>query len=169
MPRRIYLHPHLTDHDLHERYRHAHNSVERSRWQFLWLLARGLTATAIAHVTGYSAYWIGQIARRYNLAGADAVRDQRRPGRARQPLLTAEHQATLPTALATALAIAHPAGDHWCGRTVATWMSTHLGRHVSRQAGWRVLRQIGARFLTPRAGRPRGAGLLQGTSSPAPA
>jgi hypothetical protein len=35
--------------------RRTHNPVERSRWQFLWLLARGLTATAIARMTGYSA------------------------------------------------------------------------------------------------------------------
>lgn len=75
MPRRIRLHPYLTAHELHERYRHAHNPVERSRWHFLWLLAHGLTATAIARVTGYSAYWIGQIARRYNQAGPDAGRD----------------------------------------------------------------------------------------------
>jgi hypothetical protein len=77
MPRRIRLYPYLTDHELHQQYRHAHDPVERSRWQFLWLLARGLTATAIARVTGYSAYWIGQIARRYNRAGPDEVRDQR--------------------------------------------------------------------------------------------
>jgi hypothetical protein len=56
MPRRIRLHPYLTAYELHVRYRHAHDPVERSRWQFLWLLARGLTATAIAHVTWYSAY-----------------------------------------------------------------------------------------------------------------
>jgi transposase len=146
MPRRIRLQPYLTDHELHERYRQAHDPVERSRWQLLWLLARGLTATAVAHVTGYSAYWIGQIARRYNRAGPNGVRDQRRPGRARQPLLTEEQQA----ALRTALAEPHPAGDHWCGRTVAAWMSAQLGRRVSRQAAWRVLRQLGARFLKPR-------------------
>jgi hypothetical protein len=29
--------------------------VERSRWHFLWLLARGLTATVMASITGYSA------------------------------------------------------------------------------------------------------------------
>jgi hypothetical protein len=72
MPRRIrlipYL-PYLSDYELQERYRLAHDPVARSRWHFLWLLARGLTATAIARVTGYSAYWIGQIARRYNAAG----------------------------------------------------------------------------------------------------
>src|SRR5947209_4193843 len=121
MPRRISLYPHLSEPQLHEQYRHAHDPVERSRWQFLWLLARGLTATAIAHVTGYSAYWIGQIARRYNRAGPASVRDQRRHGRAQraqQPLLTEEQQA----ALRAALAEPHPSGDHWCGRTVATWL-----------------------------------------------
>src|SRR3954452_3597539 len=123
MPKRIRLHPHLTEAQLHEQYRQAHDSVERSRWQFLWLLARGLTATAIAHVTGYSAYWIGQIARRYNRAGPKPMRDQRRHPRACHPLLTEGQQA----ALRAALAKPHPSGDHWCGRTVATWMSTQLG------------------------------------------
>jgi hypothetical protein len=55
MPQRIRLHPSLTAHELQERYRLAHDPVERSRWQFLWLLARGLTATAVARVTGYCA------------------------------------------------------------------------------------------------------------------
>jgi transposase len=146
MPKRIRLHLYLTEPELHERYRQTHDPVERSRWHFLWLLARGLTATAIARVTGYSAYWIGQIARRYNRAGPDSVRDQRRHGRAREPLLTEEHQA----ALRAALAEPHPAGDHWCGRTVAAWLSLHLGRRVSRQAAWRALRRLGARFLQPR-------------------
>jgi transposase len=146
MPRRIHLHPYLTDHELHERYRQAHDPVERSRWQFLWLLARGLTATAIAHVTGYSAYWIGQIARRYNTAGPDGMRDQRRRASFGKPLLSDEHHA----ALRAALAAPHPAGDHWCGRTVAAWLSRQLGRRVSRQAAWRALRRLGARFLTPR-------------------
>jgi transposase len=146
MPKRIHLHPHLTDHELHERYRQADDPVERSRWQFLWLLARGLTATAVARVTGYSAYWIGQIARRYTTTGPEAVRDQRRHARARHPLPTTEQHA----ALRTALAEPPPAGDHWCGRTVAAWLSARLGRAVSRQCAWRVLRQLGARFLKPR-------------------
>jgi hypothetical protein len=119
MPKRIRLHPYLTDHELHERYRRTHNPVERSRWHFLWLLARGLTATAIARVTGYSAYWIGQIARRYNRAGPDGMGDQRRHRRARHPVLSEEQQA----ALRAALAEPHPAGDQWCGRTVAAWLS----------------------------------------------
>jgi len=146
MPRRIHLQPHLTEPQLRELYRHAHDPVERSRWQFLWLLARGLTATAIARVTGYSAYWIGQIACRYNTAGPDGMRDQRRRASVGQLLLSDEQQATLRAALAEP----HPAGDHWCGRTVAAWLSARLGRIISRQCAWRALRQLNARFLKPR-------------------
>jgi hypothetical protein len=73
MPRCIYPEPHLTYAELHRRYRHASDSVERSHWHFLWLLAGGMTATAVAGVTGYSAYWIGQIARRYNTDGPDGM------------------------------------------------------------------------------------------------
>jgi transposase len=146
MPKRIRLYPFLTERELHERYRHTRDPVERSRWQFLWLLAHGLTATAIARVTGYSAYWIGQIAGRYNAAGPDGVRDLRRRTQARHTLLSTEQQ----VALRAALAAPHPAGDHWCGRTVATWMSGQLGRRVSRQAAWRALRRAGACFLKPR-------------------
>jgi hypothetical protein len=74
MPRRIRLHPDLTDRVLHERRRQTHDPVERGRWRFLWLLARGVTATTIAQVTGYSACWIGQIPRRHNMAGPDGAR-----------------------------------------------------------------------------------------------
>jgi hypothetical protein len=63
MPRRIHLEPHWTNHELYERYRHACEPVARRHWQFLWLLANDVTATAVADVTGYSAYGIGQIAR----------------------------------------------------------------------------------------------------------
>ena len=55
MPRHIHLEPHLNDDELHDRYRRAADPVERSHSHFLWLLARGMTATAVAAVTGYSA------------------------------------------------------------------------------------------------------------------
>ena len=114
MARSIHLEPHLSTEELTARYRKSSDPVERSRWHFLWLLARGFTAKAIASISGYSAYWIGQIARRYNTAGPDGMRDQRRLGRARQSLLTEEHHA----ALRAALAEPHPpvttgAGGRW--------------------------------------------------------
>src|SRR5258708_11474911 len=146
MPQRIRLASHLTDDQLEARYRRARDPVERSRWRFLWLLAGGMTATAVARVTGYSAYWIGQIARRYNRDGPNGVRDRRHRERRRRHLLPDEQRAEL----CAVLAGPHPAGDRWCGRTVAAWIGTHLGRRVSRQTGWRSLRRLGARWRKPR-------------------
>jgi hypothetical protein len=77
MPRRIHLKSHLTSDELYTRYRQAREPVERSHWHFLWLLAQGFAAIAIARATGYTAYWIGQIARRYNRDGPDGMRDRR--------------------------------------------------------------------------------------------
>ena len=54
MARRISLEPHLTIEELEGHFRSTKDPVERSRWHFLWLLARGLTATVIASITGYS-------------------------------------------------------------------------------------------------------------------
>jgi transposase len=120
--------------------------VERHHWQFLWLLARGFTAKAIAHVTGYSAYWIGQIARRYNTLGPDGVKDQRRQARAHRQLLTVAHYAELRAALGGPA----PQHDRWNGRTVAAWMIQRLGRPICRQLGWVYLRRLGARLRMPR-------------------
>src|SRR5215472_11874459 len=105
-----------------------------------------MTATAVAAVTGYSAYWIGQIARRYNADGPDGVRDRRHTRCAGRPDLPAAH---LPE-LGAAVAGPHPDGDRWCGRTVAAWLSARLLRRVCRQTGWTYLRRLGARWRVPR-------------------
>src|SRR5262249_54514983 len=117
--------------------------VECSHWHFLWLLASGMTATA---VTGYSAYWIGQITRRNNTDGPEGVRDRRHALCSGRPGLPAAQLAEL----AAAVAGPHPEGDRWCGRTVAQWLPARLGRQVGRQPGWRSLRRLGARWLKPR-------------------
>jgi hypothetical protein len=55
--------------ELERRYWAARKPDERRRWQILWLLGRGQAATAIVERPGYSCYWIGQIAKRYNEQG----------------------------------------------------------------------------------------------------
>jgi transposase len=77
MARRIYLSPHLSVAELARRYRTAKEPHERTWWQILWLLAQGRTATALAAVTGYRAYWIGQIAKRYNEQGPAGMVNRR--------------------------------------------------------------------------------------------
>lgn len=46
-----------------------------------------MTTTAVAGMTEYSAYWNGQIARRYNRDGPDGVRDRRHRAGTAAPLL----------------------------------------------------------------------------------
>ncbi|MGO8946445.1 MAG: winged helix-turn-helix domain-containing protein [Ktedonobacterales bacterium] len=151
LARHIHLQPHLTIHELEDFYRKAYDPIERGRWHFLWLLSRGFTATTIASVTGYSSYWIGQMARRYNREGPDGVRDRRHRPKAATPLLSQDREQELRNALAGPA----PGGDLWCGRTVAAWIGQHLRRHIPRQTGWRWLRRLGATWRKP---RPRHVG-----------
>jgi transposase len=146
MTRTIHLEPHLSSDELGILYRRTPDLVERNHWHFLWLLARGFTAKAIAHITGYSAYWIGQIARHYNARGPDGVKDQRRQARPHRQLLTAAHHEELRAALSGPA----PLHDRWNGRTVAAWIAERLGRPILRQLGWVYLRRLGARLRMPR-------------------
>jgi hypothetical protein len=147
MARRISLEPHLTIDELEGRYRSTKDPVERSRWHFLWLLARGLTANLVASITGYSASWIGRLARRDNQHGPNGVKDLRHQSRPRTLHLTAAQQEQLAAALVAGTA---PEGDRWSGRTVAAWTSQRLGRCVGRQLGWVSLQRLGARLRVPR-------------------
>ena len=76
MARRIHLRTDLSVDELERRYRAAKEPHERSWWQILWLLARGQLAKDIAESTGYSRYWIGQIAKRYNAEGPEGMRNR---------------------------------------------------------------------------------------------
>jgi hypothetical protein len=83
MARRIHLRTDISVDELERRYRAAKEPHERSWWQILWLLSRGQLAKDIAESTGYSRYWIGQIAKRYNAV------QRRRRGRHAQPAIHA--------------------------------------------------------------------------------
>ena len=114
MARRISLAPHLTIDELEGRYRSTMDPVERSRCHFLWLLARGLTAKLVASISGYCAYWIGRIARRYNQHGPNGVKDLRHQSRPSTPLLRAMQQDELVAALAAGGA---PEEERWSATT----------------------------------------------------
>ncbi len=149
MARRIHLEPHLSTAELERRYRQAKDGTLRAWWQILWLLARGQTAKDLAESTGYSRYWIGQLAKRYNDEGPSGLRDRRRTdSRRASPLLSPTQQEELRTALRGPA----PEGQLWSGRVVAEWMAARLGRPVRYQVGWAYLIRLGGR---PRVPRPR--------------
>jgi transposase len=147
MARRIHLRTDLGVDELERRYRAAKEPHERTWWQILWLLARGQLAKDIAESTGYSRYWIGQIAKRYNAEGAEGMRNRQYTHSHRAaPLLSPEQLAEL----AVAVRGPAPEGDHWLARLVADWMSRRLGRPVSEQVGWVYLVRLEGKRRKPR-------------------
>jgi transposase len=152
MPKYVTIRPHLTTSELEQRYRRAQEPHERSWWQMLWLVSRGQTARQVAQSTGYSPYWIGQLAKRYNTEGPDGMRNRARLTSHRQaPLLSREQQEELRQALAGSPPGATPT-TRWSGRLVARWMSERLGRPIAVQRGWDYLQRL---RYSPQVPRPR--------------
>ena len=151
MARRIHLQPHLSAAELARRYRTVKEPHERTWWQILWLLAQGRTATELSAVTGYRAYWIGQIATRYNEQGPAAMVNRRHTTSYRPPsVLSPELREELRRLLAEATARNEP----WTGSDVAAWMAERLGRPVSYRLGWSYLVRL---EHSPQVPRPRPA------------
>jgi transposase len=148
MPRQIHLDPHLSVAELERRYRSAHDPNERTWWQILWLLSQGHTAVDVAHMTSYSAYWIGQIATRYNTHGPAGMQNRRHTTSYRTPPVLSP---VLQQELRQVLAEAARREDHWTGYDVAAWMAERLGRPVSYQLGWSYLVRLKQSLQTPRS------------------
>jgi len=147
MARRIHLQPHVSVDELERRYRTAKEPNERTWWQLLWLLAQGRTATELSAVTGYRAYWIGQIAKRYNEQGPAGMQNRRHTTSYRPPpVLSPALQEELRAALAEAAARDEP----WTGGDVATWMAQRLERPVSYHLGWSYLVRLKHSLQVPR-------------------
>jgi len=148
MARRIHLHPHLSVEELEHRYRAAKEPNERTWWQILWLLAQGRTATELSAVIGYRAYWIGQIAKRYNAEGPAGMHNRRHTTSYRPPPVLAP---ALQEELRGVLAAAAARDEHWTGHDVAAWMAQRLGRPISYRLGWSYLVRLKHSPQVPRA------------------
>lgn len=141
---------HLSAAELGRRFRAARGRVERGHLQMVWLLVQGRSRGEVARIMGLSGCWVAEIVRRYNAAGPDGLGDRRRGNGGAKPLLGAEDEAALRTALA-----APPSdGGLWTGPKVAAWMGARLGREVWPQRGWDYLRKLGH---SPQVPRPRHA------------
>lgn len=140
------LAPHLELAELEHRYRQATDPVARSQWQIIWLLAQGQSTMHVVQNTGYSATWIGTIAKRYNTDGPDGIGDRRHANPGAAPLLSADHLAELDAALQGPA----PDGGLWSGPKVALWMADKLGHKVHPQRGWELLQRLDYRSYVPR-------------------
>lgn len=147
MARQIKLTTNLSVEELERQYRHASEGMERTHWQIIWLLAQGHPAYQVAKMTGYSAYWVGHIARRFNDEGEEGLVNHRKQSHPSPFALLAPHEFN---ALRTALDEPAPQGDVWNSRTVAAWLSQRAGRPVSVHTAWTYLRKIGWTSQVPR-------------------
>jgi transposase len=111
--------------------------VEQRRRELVALLEQQLSIAEVATRTGYSMRWVRELATRYHLLGADALRDQREHCGA-APLLSEEMQGALRLALQAAPA----EGGSWTGPKVARWIEAQTGRPVHRQRGWEYLLRL---------------------------
>jgi len=146
MPRYATVTPQLSVEELAVRYRQAHDPVERTHWQLIWLVAQGHHVPEVAAVVGYSANWVREIVRRYNAEGPSGLIDRRQHSHGHPPLLTPALRAEL----AEALDGPAPDGGVWtCGK-VAAWMADRLGRPVAEARGWEALRSLGFTLQRPR-------------------
>jgi transposase len=147
MPKRIIIEPHLTLEELETRYRRAKDSVERSHYQIIWLLAQGRPSEEVASITGYSRSWIYELVWGYNRVGPETLGDKRHDLPGAEPLLNEEQQNLLHEAVQSP----PKEGGRWNGTKVANWMSQQLGRPINRQRGWEYLKLIRYRMQAPPA------------------
>ena len=137
---------HLSTEELGRRFRAARDRVERGHLQVVWLLVQGRSRGEAARIMGFSGCWVAEIVRRYDESGPEGLGDRRRGNAGATPLLGAEDEAALRTALA-----APPSdGGLWSGPKVAAWMAARLGREVWPQRGWDYLRKFGYSARLPR-------------------
>ena len=146
MGKRVRIQTDYTAEELHERYRHAKDPIERTHWHILWLAKEGKTPQVIAELLGYTARWVRTVIGRWNAQGEAGIRDHRHEIDVSRPLLSAELQEELAAALQ-----APPAdGGLWNGPKVAQWMRQRLGRPVAPQRGWDYLQRLGHSSRVPR-------------------
>ena len=77
---RLMIVDHLSHDEIGRRYRACRETVEKTRWQALWLMTRpdaSLSADAAARLVGFTGNWARGLIKRYNAHGPDALADRR--------------------------------------------------------------------------------------------
>jgi hypothetical protein len=126
VPTRLSLYLHLLLDVLERRYRTAQDTVARSHWQMIWLLAQGSTSAQVAVVTGDTINGVRRIAQRDNPHGPEGLGDRRHRHPGRLGRLSAAPRATRVAALEPP----PPDGGVWTGPKAAAWMAAMLGHRV---------------------------------------
>lgn len=146
MPRRIQVENHLSVEQLGERFKVCSNPTEKTRWQMVWLIAKGRNTAEVAEITGVGVDWVRKIVKRFNQLGPDGIADGRKDNGGQGALLTPEQIELLREALNGPA----PDGGLWNSPKVARWIGNLIGRDVGEQRGWDYLQRLGFRLRRPR-------------------
>ena len=151
MPKKAYLAPHLSCHELKQKYLSSQEPVESRRWHLLWKVSLGWTLKNSAIAVGISYDYAKEIIKKYNQLGTAGVENlknkstQRRGGK--QSLLTE----TQLEKLAQQLKSKPPDGGVWSGPKVARWIEKeNCVEKVWNQRGWDYLKKLRYSCQSPR-------------------
>lgn len=126
MPKKAYLAPHYSSHELKQKYISSQEAVESRRWHLLWKVSLGWTLKNSEIAVGISYDYAKEILKKYNQLGKAGVENlknkstQRRGGK--QSLLTE----TQLEKLAQKLKSKPPDGGIWTGPKMAKFSLSKL-------------------------------------------
>jgi transposase len=152
---RLTIADHLPPAEIARRYRACQDSVEKTRWQVLWLMTRPgepRSADEAARLVGFTGNWARTLVKRYNAHGPGGLAD-RRATNGRKPKLTAEQRA----GLLAAIQQPPPDGGLWSGPKLRRYVGDRYGVALSHTAAWNYLKALGFRLKVPRPRHPKAA------------
>lgn len=137
MPAARSLAAHLTEAEIQARYLSGSGGLEQIRWHAILLKCQGYAHQDIARITQRKRKWVGEMIRRYNAGGPEALRDRRQENGS-EPVLTDAEQDQLWQA------VQHPPPDQglWTGPKVVRWVNQQFGKSINDTTACRYLRHL---------------------------
>ncbi len=146
---------HLSVEELEARYETASETIAKSHFHAIWLLALGHSVPQVAKLLSFSTRWVKALVARYNAGGPSLLGD-RRAGNGTEPtILTSQALSALKQRIKTP----PDDGGLWTGPKVARWLAKfHAVKSVHDQRGFDALVVIGWSIQQPRPRHPDAAG-----------
>jgi transposase len=144
----------LSSVELEARYETAADPIAKSHFHAMWLLSSGYEVEEVAELLSFSTRWVGELIKRYNEGGPQALDDQRVHNGTKPTILTGEALAALKERIKTR----PDDGGLWSGPKIARWLAHFHGlKSVHDQRGWDALIAIGYSIQQPRPRHPAAA------------
>ena len=141
---------HLSHEEVGQQYRKCKNSIEKSRWQLIWLMSNpknAILVTEAAQIVGFCQNWARIIVHRYNDEGPEKFIDQRKNNKGKAAFLNEKQQEELKKLILTK---SPPGGGLWTGPKVAAWIEKKTKKHITAVGAWKWIRKSGFTLQVPR-------------------